>query len=172
MGKAGLRTRIRARRAASHTVSAGFVHRVLAAVPRGAVCCYVGLPGEPPTTGVIEALLDRGDPVYLPVSGAGGHLDWVPAEGSRPWDAWGVPGRPGCAARPVPLPQVTAVVVPALAVTPDGRRLGQGGGYYDRFLPGQPQARTVALVWADEVLDDLPTDPHDARLDAWVVADD
>ena len=77
MDKAGLRAQIRERRRQGHTPSAGYIDRVLAAVPPGVVCAYVSLPGEPPTEEVIEALLARGDDVYLPI--ATGSLGWTPA---------------------------------------------------------------------------------------------
>ena len=58
------------------------------------------------------------------------------------------------------------VVVPGLAFTPDGRRLGQGGGHYDRFLPRlRPGCRTVGAGFAEQLVADLPTEPHDVRLD-------
>lgn len=166
MDKAGLRREIRARRG-SKSASADFVDRVVAQCG-AVVCCYVALPGEPPTQEVIEALLADGRQVFLPVAGEQGHMDWVDAADSRPWRAWGIDGDPPATTT---LPPPDTVVVPALAVTPGGRRLGQGGGYYDRFLPGQPQARSVALVWSDEVIDDVCAEPHDVTVDAWVIAD-
>ena len=58
------------------------------------------------------------------------------------------------------------VVVPGLAFTADGRRLGQGGGHYDRFLPRlRPGCRTVGAAFAEQLVDDLPTEPHDVLLD-------
>jgi 5-formyltetrahydrofolate cyclo-ligase len=58
------------------------------------------------------------------------------------------------------------VVVPGLAFTADGRRLGQGGGHYDRFLPRlRADCITVGAAFAEQLVDDLPTDPHDVRLD-------
>lgn len=166
MDKAELRAQIRARRRIGHTPSPDFVERVLTHLPRGVVCCYVSAPGEPPTHELIEALLARGDEVYLPI--AADTLAWTPALTSRPWRAWGL--RPGKNPEPVDLPPPEAVVVPALAVDTDGRRLGQGGGYYDRFLPGL-EARTVALIWHDELLADVPVEEHDVTVDSWVVAD-
>ncbi len=171
MDKAGLRARVREGRKRGHQVAAGYVATVLDAVPRGAVCCYVALPGEPPTDALIEALLARGDSVFLPVALPGGSLEWVSAHSARPWMAWGVPGQTAPPPNAVTLPAVAAVIVPAMAVTPDGLRLGQGGGYYDRFLPTVPGARTVALVWSDEVVNDVLAQPHDVRVDTWVVAD-
>lgn len=172
MDKAALRSHLRARRSAGHTPTADFPQRVLDAVPAGPVCCYVSLPGEPPTHRVIQGLLERGQAVYLPAAGAHGVLHWVDAAVAHPWDAWGVPGRAPVAASPVPLPEVSCIIVPALAVDRNGHRLGQGGGYYDRFLPSQPDAHRLALVWAGEVVDQVPAEPHDLRVDAWVVADD
>ena len=58
------------------------------------------------------------------------------------------------------------VVVPGLAFTPDGRRLGQGGGHYDRFLARLPdRCVTVGAAFAEQIVDDLPTEPHDVRVD-------
>ncbi|HQR80182.1 MAG TPA: 5-formyltetrahydrofolate cyclo-ligase [Actinomycetota bacterium] len=171
MDKPALRSHLRARRRAGHTPSADFPQRVLDAVPDGTVCCYVSLPAEPPTPEIIQGLLERGQSVYLPVAAAHGILHWVAAASVHPWDAWGVPGRAPLPVAPVPLPAVACIIVPALAVDRCGRRLGQGGGYYDRFLPSQPGARRLALVWADEVVERVPADPHDSRVDCWVVAD-
>ena len=62
-----------------------------------------------------------------------------------------------------------AVLVPALAVAPDGTRLGRGGGSYDRALarvhPGVPIA---ALVYDGEVRARLPRDPWDVPVSAYV----
>lgn len=135
------------------------------------MCCYVATPGEPPTGDVIEALLARGNAVFLPVAAQDGALAWVSAARARPWQAWGVPGSPDCPVPRTQLPEADVVIVPALAVTEQGLRLGQGGGYYDRFLPQHPHARTVALVWADEVVDDVFAQAHDVGVDAWVVTD-
>jgi 5-formyltetrahydrofolate cyclo-ligase len=63
------------------------------------------------------------------------------------------------------------VVVPGLAFTADGRRLGQGGGHYDRFLPRlRPDCLTIGAAFAEQLVDDLPTEDHDARV-ALVVTD-
>ncbi len=167
MDKAGLRAQIRAQRRRGHTPSPGYVDRVLAAVPPGVVCAYVSLPGEPPTVEVIEALLARGDEVYLPI--ATDTLHWTPAATSRPWHAWGL--HPGQTPEPTASPTPDAVIVPALALDRRGRRLGQGGGYYDRFLP-TVIAPTIALIWHDELLADVPTEAHDITMDTWVIADE
>lgn len=170
MDKAGLRRAVREGRR-HRTASPDFVGRVLSRIPAGSsVCAYVNLPGEPPTEAIIHALLARDDQVFLPVAGSG--LEWVDARSSQPWQAWGVPGRPDCPSPRVVLPQVSVILVPALALDCDGRRLGQGGGYYDRFVPTQPTARSLALIWSGEVLADVGAQPHDITVDQWVIADD
>ena len=163
-----MRAQIRAARA-GRVASSDFVERVLARIqPGSTVCAYVALPGEPPTEAVIEALLARGDEVFLPVAGEG--LTWVPAAVSRPWQAWGLRGAQ-CPVATVELPPLDVILVPALAVDGAGRRLGQGGGYYDRFVPQHPQARTIALLWSGEVLPDVDAQAHDITVDEWLIAD-
>lgn len=56
-------------------------------------------------------------------------------------------------------------IVPGLAFTRDGRRLGYGGGWYDRYLASAaPSASVLAVGYPFQVLDDLPTDAHDRRV--------
>ncbi|MDQ3469754.1 MAG: hypothetical protein M3487_08330 [Actinomycetota bacterium] len=59
------------------------------------------------------------------------------------------------------------VVVPGLAFTVDGRRVGQGGGHYDRFLPRlREDCLTIGACFAEQVVADVPIEPHDQRVDA------
>ncbi len=58
------------------------------------------------------------------------------------------------------------LLVPLLAFDRSGRRLGYGGGYYDRTLAGLPGARAIGCAFAAQELDAVPADGHDARLDA------
>ncbi len=58
------------------------------------------------------------------------------------------------------------VIVPGLAFTADGGRLGQGGGWYDRFLSRiRPDCTTVGVCFVEQLLDALPTEPHDIAVD-------
>ena len=65
--------------------------------------------------------------------------------------------------------EIQLILVPGLAFTRDGRRLGRGGAYYDRLLAGR-DPRTIALgVCFDlQLVGDLPCEPHDQRVDAVV----
>jgi len=56
-------------------------------------------------------------------------------------------------------------VVPGLGFTADGKRLGRGGGYYDATLKaGSAGSRRVGLAFAEQLVEDLPTDEHDMDL--------
>ena len=69
------------------------------------------------------------------------------------------------------LKEADLIVIPALAASVDGTRLGQGGGWYDRALMHRsPDAPVVAAIFDDEVLEAgiIPAEPHDVPVDAIV----
>ena len=68
--------------------------------------------------------------------------------------------------------KVEALLIPALAVDCDGRRLGQGGGWYDRMLPLRaPDTHTFAIIHPEElVAGPLPVEEHDESVDAVITA--
>lgn len=57
------------------------------------------------------------------------------------------------------------VLMPGLAFTAEGQRMGYGGGFYDRFLEKEPHP-TVALCFDFQLLSQLPTEEHDLPVDA------
>jgi 5-formyltetrahydrofolate cyclo-ligase len=59
------------------------------------------------------------------------------------------------------------VVVPGLAFTRDGRRLGQGGGWYDRFL-ARTRCPKVGVCFDVQVVAELPVEDHDVVVDVVV----
>lgn len=63
------------------------------------------------------------------------------------------------------LPQeLDLLIVPGVAFTENGERLGYGGGYYDRYIPLCPQARLLACAFREQLVPHLPTEPHDRRI--------
>ena len=61
--------------------------------------------------------------------------------------------------------KVFAWIVPGLAFTRDGRRLGYGGGWYDRFLSAAPKdSIKLGVAYSFQIVDDLPVEPHDIPL--------
>ncbi len=63
-----------------------------------------------------------------------------------------------------PLVVPDLLVVSGLAFTKSGKRLGRGKGHFDRYLSQYP-VRTISLVFSWALFDDLPTEPHDVRID-------
>lgn len=63
-------------------------------------------------------------------------------------------------------PEVELILVPGLAFTREGHRLGRGGGFYDRYLSQLP-ARTIKLgvCFDAQVVENFPTEAHDQRVD-------
>jgi len=135
------------------------------------VAAYVAIGSEPPTSGLLFALWKRGTYVLLPRLLPGGDLDWASYEGPdslRPGprgllEPTEPPRGPGAIAG------TDVVLVPALAVDRRGVRLGRGGGSYDRVLARVgPAILTVGLLYDGELLDELPSEPHDQRVTAAV----
>ena len=140
------------------------------------IAAYSSYDTEPSTDALIAALLGLGHRVLLPrIAGSDPQdrrLEWV---GIRPGTEYSVNER-GIREPQGPdagLAGVDIVLVPALAVTVAGDRLGQGGGFYDRALAQVPRFADrgpllVAVVYAHEVLEapTWPTEPHDIRMDA------
>ncbi len=60
-------------------------------------------------------------------------------------------------------------ICPGLAFTRDGKRIGFGGGWYDRFLAqARPDALKLGVAYPWQVVADLPEEPTDIRLDGVV----
>lgn len=57
------------------------------------------------------------------------------------------------------------VIVPGLAFDKANYRVGYGGGYYDNFLIDQPDALKVGIFYPFQMIDSVPLEPHDVRLD-------
>ena len=66
---------------------------------------------------------------------------------------------------PVAEDETALVLMPGLAFDEKGNRLGYGGGYYDRFLAGEPNHPTVALCYDFQLVETLETDEFDIPVD-------
>ncbi len=56
------------------------------------------------------------------------------------------------------------VLTPGLAFTKHGERMGLGRGYYDHFFARSGQAVTIGVTLSPQVVDSLPTEPHDKKV--------
>ncbi|USR79238.1 5-formyltetrahydrofolate cyclo-ligase [Arcanobacterium pinnipediorum] len=137
--KQAVRALIRERRKSrAHQFSSEWVEPVLQFTDGlDVVTCYVSLPDEPPTGPVLDALAAAGKTILLPKLGPGLTRAWAEYRGKSDL-AQLAPGRPLEPSGPA-LPQdvladVDAMVIPGLAISASGQRMGQGGGWYDRVL--------------------------------------
>jgi 5-formyltetrahydrofolate cyclo-ligase len=130
----------------------------------GTVAAYLSVGTEPDTRGLVYALWKRGTYVLLPLLQPDDDLDWASYEGPASLAA-GPRGLLEPTEPPRGVNAVTSadlVIVPALAVDRGGMRLGRGGGSYDRALARVGACvPTIALIYDDELLDDVPADALD-----------
>ena len=128
------------------------------------VTCYASYGTEPDTSVLRARLAAAGFEVLLPRV-VGDEMEWVLDGPEIEVSAMGIEEPRGPA---VDLTPVRAMLMPALAVTPSGDRLGKGGGYYDRVLAslGDTSVVLAAIVGDDDVVSSLPTQAHDQRVDA------
>jgi 5-formyltetrahydrofolate cyclo-ligase len=128
------------------------------------VFIFVSAAGEPDTRPLIADLLAAGRVVCVPRCRAGGVMEAVDVPSL---DAL-VPAKMGLLEPPehYPATDVKAIdftVIPALACDANGGRLGQGGGYYDRFL-AQYAGPRAAVVFEAFILPTVPMAAHDRRV--------
>lgn len=130
------------------------------------VACYVARDAEPPTNAVIEAIANAGKQVILPKLGPGLSRAWGYFRGVDDLTQM-APGRPGEPSGPAfdndILANVDTLIIPALAVSRSGARLGQGGGWYDRALKVvSPEAKVGAMIFPEEYVSiEIPQDGMD-----------
>lgn len=135
------------------------------------VMFYKAFSGEVDTERMIKAAQKLGKIVVVPVCGE--HRALIPCilkDGARllrgPYGIW----EPAIK-KSVPLRAIDLVVVPGVAFTKDGKRLGRGKGYYDRFLSRLSQhAAVIGLGFDFQVLADLPTNAMDVNVQKVIAA--
>ncbi|MFF6958933.1 5-formyltetrahydrofolate cyclo-ligase [Streptomyces sp. NPDC008317] len=177
--KAALRTRLlRTRRdltAAERAAAATALSQTVRGLPElaapGPVAAYVSIGAEPGTRELIDTLRNAGTRVLLPVLLPDNDLDWAAYDGP---DALHRTGRglfepTGEHLGPEAVTTARAVLLPGLAVDARGVRLGRGGGSYDRVLARLREAAVdpllMVLLYAHEVVDRVPQEPHDHLVD-------
>lgn len=136
---------------------------------------YLGVAFEPPTLPLITALFQAGHKVLLPVCEPDRALSWV---------LWN-PATEFVRSRYAPIEEpagerhgleaigdVAGMFLPATAVDGSGNRIGQGGGYYDKFLAAMDatgvHAPRAAVIYDSELLpaSSIPVESFDRPVDA------
>ncbi len=163
--KAFLRAQMRGMRAAATEVGkSDLAAKRILALPQyagaGVILLYHAVGGEVETAELIRRARADGKTVCLPAIIGKGVMEARRADRLVP-GPYGIPSPEG----PVfPPESIDFLVVPGLAFDRECHRLGQGGGYYDRYLPrARGYAAGLAFEW--QMVDRLPLEAHDAELD-------
>ena len=169
-----MKQRVRALTPRARALASGKICRVISgdAAWKSArlVAAFLPLPGEPR----IAPLWERaGAPRICIPRVRGPVLDLVPlpdAEALARAD-WRLDGAEFDALPAIDIAGVDLILVPGLAFTADGKRLGRGGGYYDRLLASLPKTtHTIGVCFATQLVTALPMESHDRPVDRVVAA--
>lgn len=143
---------------------------LLAQLQPSAVCAYSPMPNEPGGADLpffIAGVLPSDAPLFLPrvVPHTERTMEWVEFDGHLATSEWGIAEPTGRAVPNVFLKE-PLMILPALAIDYDGRRLGQGGGFYDTMFATMPTGIiSCAIVDDVEILDHVPAEDHDLVVD-------
>lgn len=127
---------------------------------------YLSLPSEVQSREIIEACWENGAnvcvPYYLPAERFYGMSRLHPGAPVRT-QRWNVsePEHP----EPLDPGELDLILVPAMAFDLRGNRLGHGGGHYDRLL-AQVKGYRLGLAFNEQVVEALPSEPHDQPVQA------
>lgn len=129
------------------------------------VMAYVSMPEEPDTKAIIREALDKGKTLLLPCCVDREHMVAVPVTdlSGLKIGRLGIP-EPEPMAEETVIPEPEVILVPCVAATPSGIRLGHGAGYFDRFL-AEHDGMTVCLCFRRLLRADLPTEDTDVPVD-------
>ena len=165
--KANLRRRLRAQREERY-VEHNLLHLLnLPEISKAdVIASYFSFGTEPSTIELNQAIIEKGKTLLLPRIN-GEKIDWVQWNGSAETLQENGKFHEPKGESFTNLNSIDLVLVPALAIDPDGFRLGQGGGFYDRSLP-QLRAWKHGIVYNYERMEhDLPREPWDIPMDSW-----
>ena len=127
---------------------------------------YCATATEPATEKLIADLLGRGARVAVPMQhGDGYRWGWVEADTRWRKGAHGI--REPVQSQPAAPNELRVVVVPGLAFDAQGGRLGHGRGHFDRLL-ATCDALRVGLCFENRLVESVPMEPHDVRMDVVV----
>ncbi len=149
--------------------------RAAAAVCRGLHAAepvsYAAMADELDLSDLHQSCWVAGRSVILPRVAGPGLLTWHRISG--PHDlapgAYGI-NEPVAGTPVVDVPSGAIVFIPGLAFTRTGERLGQGGGFYDRWLSDRPDLVVVGVGFTCQLVENIPCEPHDRRVDGLVIA--
>ena len=127
--------------------------------------CFVGTISEIDTAPILQDALRQGKRVGVPKCTARGIMEVREIRSLQDLEAgnYGIM-EPGAHAPVIQPGEINLAVVPCMSCSSDGRRLGYGGGYYDRYL-GSTRAVKAVICRGRIMRGDIPVEPHDQIMD-------
>lgn len=134
------------------------------------VLLFASFGSEPSTWTFADMLYEKGINVAYPKCGKDGEMTFyiVKSPDKLHIGKYGIAEPEGNIMDIPKITDKTVCIVPGLAFTSDGKRLGYGGGYYDRFLSKYPKLYTTGIAYEKCITDDLPFMEHDIKIKAIV----
>lgn len=131
------------------------------------VLLYASIGSETKTDLLIKNLLANGKKVALPRCSDNGFMTFYCISSITDLinGKYNIP-EPASFCQEAEITHNTVCIVPGLAFTNSGARLGYGGGYYDRFTAANPGIYTIGLTFEELILSELPVLPHDLTVNA------
>ena len=169
--KQELRSRFRAERSL-RDLNETWVHIIDSSefINSNTVASYISYGHEPQTSDLNSAILKSGRRLLVPRTLQDLNLEWVEWDGEvSSLEKRGKIFEPNGA--PESGESIDIVIEPTLHANPEGHRLGQGGGSYDRALVGMSAWR-IGLIYTGELtVEPFPIESHDAKLNALATPD-
>ena len=129
------------------------------------VMLYYSLPDEVDTHQVVDRLVAMGKMVLLPVVISDTEMELRHYRSADDLQEGAYHIMEPCGELFTDCSSIDLAVIPGMAFTRQGVRLGRGKGYYDRMLPRLTQARTIGICFPFQVLEHIPTDCYDRPVD-------
>lgn len=136
----------------------------------GTIFCFVGTPHEIDTRPILENALAAGKRLCVPLCTGPGMMELrqITTLSQLSPGAYGIPEPPEDAPT-VSVDETDFAILPCLTCNHLGHRLGQGQGYYDRFL-AHYRSGTVLLCREKLIREEIPLEPHDYPI-PWVLTE-
>lgn len=132
------------------------------------IACYYAIGSEIKTHGILQEILSEGKNLALPrIEGDGLIFCNVKKFEDLEKGEFGImEPKQNCPT----INEFDVILVPAVAMTRAGQRLGYGRGYYDRFLTNK-KVTSIALAYSKSILKNIPTSKGDVQIQ-WIVTED
>lgn len=125
---------------------------------------YMSYNQEVRTLPILEQALRDGKRVAIPKCyGPEMRFIWIEDLTQVEKSSFGIPEP--IADTPVADDKTALVLMPGMAFDPQGRRIGYGGGYYDKFLAAEPDHPTVALCFDFQMVEQFPVEEFDVPVE-------